>query len=82
MLIRLLEFVLESIVKIKSNIKVINNSFDENFTSDLESILSNLVKNYSDSNPNLRISCKDLASKTNVVFNKGELVDFPKNIFR
>jgi signal transduction histidine kinase len=73
--------VLESIVKIKSKIRIINNSFDENFTSDLESTLHNLIKNYSNSYPWLRISYKDFSANTRVVFNKGELVDFMRIFF-
>jgi len=73
--------ILESIVKIKSKIKIINNSFDDNFTSDLEPVLHNLIKNYSNSNPRLRISYKDFSVNTKIVFNKGELVDFMRIFF-
>jgi len=73
--------VLDLIVKVKSKIKIINNSFDENFTSDVESILRTLIKNYSDSNPRLRISYTDFTDNPKVVFNKGEFVDFLRIFF-
>lgn len=77
----LIENILESIVKVKSRLKLINGSFDDNFTTDLESILHSLIKSYSASNPYLRISYKDFTSNPKVVFNKGELVDFLKIFF-
>lgn len=75
------ENILESIVKIKSRMKVINNSFDDNFTSDIESIFHSLIRSYSDTYPKLRISYKDFTSNPKVVFNKGELVDLLKIFF-
>ncbi|MCX6158024.1 MAG: PAS domain S-box protein [Ignavibacteriae bacterium] len=75
------ENILESIVKIKSRMKVINNSFDDNFTSDIESIFHSLIRSYSDTYPRLRISYKDFTSNPKVVFNKGELVDLLKIFF-
>lgn len=76
-----IEDILESIVKVKSKMKVVNNSFDENFTADLESIFHNLIKSYSNTNPDLRITYKDFTSNPKVVFNKGELVDLLKIFF-
>lgn len=75
------ENILESIVKVKSKIKIINNSFDESFTCDLDSILHSLIKSYSVTNPNLRISYKDFTSNPKLVFNKGELVDLFRIFF-
>lgn len=77
----IIEKVLTSIVKVKSKMKVINSSFDENFASDLESIFHSLIKSYSSTHPKLRISYKDFTSNPKVVFNKGELVDLLKIFF-
>jgi PAS domain S-box-containing protein len=76
-----IEDILESIVKVKSKMKVVNSAFDENFTADLESIFHNLIKSYSGTNPNLRITYKDFTSNKKIVFNKGELVDLLKIFF-
>ena len=77
----LVDTILGSIVKVKSKMKIINTSFDENFTSDLESILHVLIKSYSDSNPELRITYKDFSPNPDIVFNRGELVDLLKIFF-
>jgi len=76
-----IENILESIVKVKSKMKVLNSSFDDNFSADLESIFRNLIKSYSGTNPNLRITYKDFTANPKVVFNKGELVDLLKIFF-
>lgn len=75
------ENILSSIVKVKSKMKVINNSFDENFTSDIESILHVLIKSYYETNPKLRITLKDFSPNPKVIFNRGELVDLLKIFF-
>lgn len=75
------EDLVDSIHKIKSSFKLITKLFNDNFISDLDSVIHNLINHYNSLNSKLRVEYKDNSNSNKIVFNKGELFDAIKIFF-